>query len=93
MAERSDVDGSGELSAPETAAAVRPLTMAERGARKAEARAAKIEAARIKKETEARDARVAELDLQDGSKTFTIKVYGASVGWVGVVRSCADCVV
>lgn len=48
--------------------------MAERRARKVEARAAKIDAAKLKKETAARDARMAELDLQDSSKTFTVKV-------------------
>lgn len=48
--------------------------MAERRARKAEARAAKIDAAKLKKETAARDARMAELDLQDSSRTFTVTV-------------------
>eukprot|EP00903_Cladosiphon_okamuranus_P014972 g13857.t1 len=73
MAGISDVEGGGATGARETAEAVGPLTMAERRARKAEARAAKIEAARLKKEAEARDARIAELDQQDASKTFTIK--------------------
>lgn len=58
----------------EPAAAVSPLTMAERRARKAEARAARIETALLKKEAAARDARLKELDLQDDSKKFTMKV-------------------
>lgn len=81
VADISDVDGGGGVSAPETAEEIRPLSMAEKRARKAEARAAKIEAARLKKETEARDARTAELDLQDGSKTFTIKVPWGLLGF------------
>lgn len=76
VAERSDVGGGDE-----TPAAVGPLTMAERRARKAEARATKIEAARLKREMQARDARIAELDLQDDAKAFTVKVCGVtSVG-------------
>lgn len=73
MAERSNVEGGGGTSGPETAEAIAPLTMAERRARKAAARSTKIEAARLKKEAEARDTRMAELDQQDASKMFTIK--------------------
>lgn len=71
VAERSDVGGGDE-----TPAAVGPLTMAERRARKAEARATKMQAARLKREMQARDARIAELDLQDDAKAFTVKVCG-----------------
>ncbi|CBN78671.1 conserved unknown protein [Ectocarpus siliculosus] len=74
--ERSDINGgdNGANSRPESPGTpIGPLTVAERRARKAEARAAKIDAAKLKKETAARDARMAELDLQDSSKTFTVK--------------------
>ncbi|CAM9215021.1 unnamed protein product [Ectocarpus sp. 4 AP-2014] len=74
--ERSDINGgdNGANSRPESPGTpIGPLTLAERRARKAEARAAKIDAAKLKKETAARDARMAELDLQDSSKTFTVK--------------------
>lgn len=51
-----------------------PLSPAERRARKARARAAKIEEARSKREAAVRDERVAELDRQDGVKGFGFKV-------------------
>ncbi|CAM9710852.1 unnamed protein product [Ectocarpus fasciculatus] len=73
--ERSDIDGGDNdaHSRPESPGTpIGPLTVAERRARKAEARAAKIDAAKLKKETAARDARMAELDLQDSSRTFTV---------------------
>lgn len=76
MAERSEFDSGDGAGAggPETGAAVGPLTMAERRARKAESRAAKLEAARLKKELAARDARLEELALEDQSKAFNLKV-------------------
>ncbi|CAN0248639.1 unnamed protein product [Ectocarpus sp. 12 AP-2014] len=73
--ERSDINGgdNGADSRPESPGTpIGPLTVAERRARKAEARAAKIDATKHKKETAARDARMAALDLQDSSKTFTV---------------------
>ncbi|CAM9611224.1 unnamed protein product [Scytosiphon promiscuus] len=68
----AESDGNGmEIRATgRPAAVVPPLTMAERRARKAQARAARIEAALLKKEAAARDARLEELDLQDNSKKF-----------------------
>ncbi|CAM9304151.1 unnamed protein product, partial [Hapterophycus canaliculatus] len=78
VAETADVDcNRNDRETPaegEIAEAVPPFTMADRRARKAEARAARIEAALLKKETAARDARLKELDLQDGSKKFTMKM-------------------
>ncbi|CAB1121058.1 unnamed protein product [Ectocarpus sp. CCAP 1310/34] len=74
--ERSDINGgdNGANSRPESPGTlIGPLTVAERRARKAKARAAKIDAAKLQKETAARDGRMAELDLQDSSKTFTVK--------------------
>ncbi|CAN0119299.1 unnamed protein product [Ectocarpus sp. 12 AP-2014] len=74
--ERSNINGgdNGANNRPESPGTpIGPLAVAERRARKAEARAAKIDAAKLKKETAARDARMAELDLQDSATTFTVK--------------------
>ncbi|CAM9595183.1 unnamed protein product [Pylaiella littoralis] len=74
MAERSDIDVGGGAASPVTDAEVGPLTMAERRARKAEFRAAKLEASRLKlKEIAARDARLKEMAQEDRSKAFNLK--------------------
>lgn len=87
VTETPDTDGDDHGREPrvagEPAPTVPPLTMAERRARKAEARAARIEAALLKKEAAARDARSKELDLQDDSKKFTVKVSTWMAGALG----------
>lgn len=50
------------------------LSPAERRERKARARTARLEETRLKKETAARDARLAALDKQDDFKGFGVKV-------------------
>lgn len=73
-AARDDSEGEASPKVGKIAPVVRPLTMAERRARKAEVRAARIEAALLKREAAARDARLKELDLQDDSRKFMVKV-------------------
>lgn len=74
MAEKFDIDVVGEAGGSEIGAAVGPLTMAERRARKAELRTAKLEATRLKRELAATDARREEWALDEHSKSFNLKV-------------------
>lgn len=67
-------DGRGSGWDREAICTVAPLSPAERRARKARARVARIEESRIKKEMALRNEKLAELDRQDNSKNFNIKV-------------------